>query len=72
MITRRIAVVDITDFVAVHSHSAITDVVERDGRVDDPVPRPLHVHAREREYMPSKLAVNIALWQTMPVPMNSM
>jgi len=24
------------------------------------------------EYMPSKLAVNIALWQTMPVPMNAM
>ena len=24
------------------------------------------------EYIPSKLAVNIALWQTMPVPMNAM
>ena len=24
------------------------------------------------EYMPSKLAVNIALWQTIPVPMNAM
>ena len=24
------------------------------------------------EYMPSKLAVNIALWQTMPVPMKAM
>ncbi len=24
------------------------------------------------EYMPSKLDVNIALWHTMPVPMNAM
>ncbi len=70
--TRRIAVVDITDFVAAHSHSAMTTSSSEMGALM----MPSHVRCtcmREKaEYMPSKLAVNIALWHTMPVPMNSM
>ena len=55
--------VDITDLVAVHSHSAITTSSSDTGALM----MPSHVRCtcmRENaEYMPSKLAVNMALWQ---------
>mgnify|MGYP002682756376 CR=1 FL=1 len=70
-ITRRIAVVDISALVAHQAHSASTTSSSAIGALM----MPSHVRCtciRENaEYMPSKLAVNIALWQTMPVPMNA-
>ena len=69
--TARIAVVEITAFEPHHSHSASTTSSSAIGALM----MPSHVRCtciRENaEYMPSKLAVNIALWQTMPVPMNA-
>ncbi len=70
--TTRIAAVEITDFVAHQIHSASTTSSSAIGALM----MPSHVRCtcmRENaEYMPSKLAVNIALWHTMPVPMNAM
>ena len=66
------AVVDITDLVAAHTHSAMTTSSSETGALM------IASHVRctcmreNAEYMPSKLAVNIALWHTMPVPMNAM
>ena len=63
--------VDITALVPVHSHSASITSSSDTGALM----MPSHVRCmcmRENaEYMPSKLAVNIALWHTMPVPMNA-
>ncbi len=70
-ITRRIAVVDISALVAHQAHSASTTSSSAIGALM----MPSHVRCtcmRENaEYIASKLAVNIALWQTMPVPMNA-
>jgi hypothetical protein len=48
MMTTRIAEVEIAAFQAAQIHSATHHVVERDRRIDDRVPRALHVHPRER------------------------
>ena len=70
--TTRIAVVDITALVAAHIHSASTTSSSEIGALMMPSQVRCTCMRENAEYMPSKLAVNIALWQTMPVPMNAM
>src|SRR5215471_4807728 len=70
--TARIAIVDITAFDAAQTHSANTTSSSEIGALM------IASHVRctcireNAEYMASKLDVNIALWQTMPVPMKTM
>ncbi len=72
MITARIAAVEITAFDAAQTHSANTTSSSDSGALM------IASHVRcmcireNAEYIASKLDVNIALWQTMPVPMNTM
>ncbi len=72
MMTARIAVVDTTAFDAAQIHSANTTSSSDSGALM------IASHVRcmcmreNAEYIASKLDVNIALWQTMPVPMNAM
>ena len=72
MITARMATVDITAFDAAQIHSAnITSSSEIGALM-------IASHVRctcireNAEYIASKLDVNIALWHTIPVPMNAM
>src|SRR5438270_13683065 len=72
VMTARMAVVDMTALVPHQIHSATTTSSSDIGALM------IASHVRctnmreNAEYMPSKLAVNIALWHTMPVPMNAM
>ena len=62
---------DMSAFVAHHIHSASTTSSRLIGALMM-ASQVLWMCMRENaEYMPSKLAVNIALWHTMPVPMNA-
>ncbi len=71
-ITARIAAVDTTAFDAVQIHSASITSSSDSGALM------IASHVRctcireNAEYIASKLDVNIALWHTMPVPMNAM
>ena len=70
--TTRIAITDITLLVAAHTHSAKTTSSSETGALM------IASHVRctcireNAEYIASKEEVNIALWQTMPVPMKAM
>ena len=66
------AAVEITAFDAHHSHSASTTSSSESGALMMPSQVRCTCMRENAEYIASKLAVNIALWQTMPVPMNAM
>ena len=70
-ITTRIAAVDMTAFVAHQTHSASTTSSRAIGALMMPSQVRCTCMRENAEYIASKLAVNIALWQTMPVPMNA-
>ena len=72
MITSRIAVVDITAFDAAHIHSANTTSSSESGALMIASQVRCMCIRENAEYIASKLDVNIALWQTMPVPMKAM
>src|ERR1700687_5225820 len=72
MITTRIAITDMTLLLAAHIHSAKRTSSSDSGALM------IASHVRcmcmreNAEYIASNDAVNIALWQTIPVPMNAM
>ena len=72
MITPRIASTDITLLDAAQIHSANRTSSSDSGALMIASQVRCTCMRENAEYMPSKEAVNIALWQTMPVPMKAM
>src|SRR5512134_2433359 len=72
MMTARMAVVDMTDFDAAHTHSANTTSSSEIGALVIASQVRWTCIRENAEYIASKLDVNIALWHTIPVPMNTM
>jgi len=69
--TARMAAVDITALVPAQIHSANTTSSSEIGALMMPSQVRCTCIRENAEYMPSNDAVNMALWQTIPVPMNA-
>ena len=63
---------EMTAFDAAHTHSATTTSSSAIGALTIASQVRCMCIRENAEYIASKLEVNIALWQTMPVPMNAM
>ncbi len=63
---------EMTAFDAAHTHSATTTSSSATGALTMASQVRCICIRENAEYIASKLDVNIALWQTMPVPMNAM